>query len=100
MSRTGFLSKAEQRRNGLEGRQFRLKGKKRKDLLLALDGPKTPTQLSKMIGVSVTNMTSKLKALQKRGLAECLTPDETKGRIYALTKKGVGVRKEVAKMNG
>jgi len=79
---------------------FVLKGSKRKDLLLALDRPRSPTQLSKMIDVSVTNMTSKLKALEKQGLAECLTPDEPKGRIYALTKKGVAVREEVEKMNG
>ena len=63
------------------------------------DRPRTPTQLSKMINVSITNMTSKLKALENRGLAECLTPDEPKSKIYGLTKKGKVVRDEVKKMS-
>ena len=78
---------------------FVLKGRKRKDLLLAMDSPRTPIQLSKMINVSITNMTAKIKALEKQGLAECLTPDEPKSRIYGLTKKGKAVRDEVRKMD-
>ncbi|MBI2444967.1 helix-turn-helix domain-containing protein [Candidatus Micrarchaeota archaeon] len=78
---------------------FVLKGRKRKDLLLALDRPRTPTQISKVIDVSVTNLWSKLKALERQGLVECLTPEEQKGRIYALTKKGDSVRKKVQQMD-
>ena len=78
---------------------FVLSGSKRKGLLLALDNPRTPAQLSKIISVSVTNMWSKLKALEDKGLVECITPEAKKGRIYRLTKKGESVLKEVKKTN-
>lgn len=77
---------------------FVLSGRKRKGLLLALDRPRTPTEISKIVDVGVTNLWTKLKALEEKGLVECVTPEAKKGRIYKLTAKGEVVRKEVEKM--
>ena len=77
---------------------FALKSKKRKNLLLSLKTPKTPTQLSKILKTSLPNISMKLKDLRNMGIVECITPDERKGRIYRLTKDGLEIIKKIEEM--
>lgn len=60
--------------------------------------PKTPTQLAKALSTSLPNITPKLKDLTGAGLVECLTPNALKGRIFALTAKGIEVVEIIRKM--
>jgi DNA-binding transcriptional ArsR family regulator len=48
----------------------------------------TPTSISKNLKISLSNVSTKLSELRKRGLVSCVTPERKKGRIYILTKKG------------
>jgi predicted transcriptional regulator len=48
----------------------------------------TPTSISKTLKISLSNVSTKLSELKKRGLVSCITPERKKGRIYVLTKKG------------
>jgi DNA-binding transcriptional ArsR family regulator len=48
----------------------------------------TPTDISKILKISLSNVSTKLSELKKRGLVSCITPERRKGRIYILTKKG------------
>ncbi len=72
---------------------------KRKAVLLALDKDQTPTQISKVVDVSVNNLWSKLKDLQDHGMAKCLNPDARRFRIYSRTKKGDVIAEKVRKMD-
>ena len=67
---------------------FILRSRQRKEIILLLESPKTPTQLSKHLKASVPNTSLKLAALLKKGLVECVNPKDSKGRIYKLTKRG------------
>ena len=48
----------------------------------------TPTLIAKTIGVSPSNVSTKLIELKEKGLVECVTPERRKGRLYLLTTKG------------
>lgn len=78
---------------------FVLAGAKRKAILLALDRPQTPSQLSRMVDVSVNNTWVKLQDLQDHGLAKCLNPSARRIRIYARTKKGEKIARHVKAMD-
>ncbi len=52
----------------------------------------TPTELSKIVNVRVSNLSVKLNDLAERGLIECKNPLERKGRLYARTAKGDKVK--------
>lgn len=77
---------------------FVVKSEQRKKLLILLKNPRTPTKLAKELKSSLPNISLKLKDLEKEGLVECLTPNELKGRIYQLTKKGQNIVKTIEKM--
>jgi DNA-binding MarR family transcriptional regulator len=58
-------------------------------LLYALtSGRQTPTALSKLLKISLSNVSMKLKELEKRGLVHCINPGRRKGKIYIITEKG------------
>ena len=50
--------------------------------------PRTPSEISRITGISMGIVTKILMEFRKRGLIECITPDRKKGRIYTLTKRG------------
>ncbi len=77
---------------------FILKSEKRRELLLLLRIPKTPSQLSKLMHTSLPNVSSKLNGLQSQGLIECVNPGEKKGRIYRITENGKNVLKAIEEM--
>jgi len=49
---------------------------------------RTPSEISRITGISMGIVTKILMEFRKRGLVECETPDRKKGRIYTLTKRG------------
>jgi len=51
-------------------------------------GYQTPTGLSKFLKISLSNISTKLSELKRRGLVDCINPERRKGRIYVITKKG------------
>jgi ArsR family transcriptional regulator, cadmium/lead-responsive transcriptional repressor len=48
----------------------------------------TPTNISKTLKISLSNVSTKLSELRKRGLVSCITPERKKCRIYVITEKG------------
>jgi len=79
---------------------FILRSGKRKMIILLLETPRTPTQLSKLMKASLPNVSLKLGDLVRRGLVECLNPRESKGRIYRLTERGERVLRMIKRMEG
>ncbi len=77
---------------------FILKSKKRKDLLFLLEKPRTPTQLSKAMNSSLSNISLKLKDMSDQGIVKCVNPENRKGRIYVLTEKGKGILEKIKEM--
>ena len=51
-------------------------------------GHETPTSLSKFLRISLSNISTKLGELKRRGLICCINPERRKGRIYIITEKG------------
>ena len=51
-------------------------------------GHETPTSLSKFLKISLSNISTKLSELKRRGLVHCINPERKKGRIYVITRKG------------
>jgi len=51
-------------------------------------GYQTPTGLSKFLKISLSNISTKLSELKRRGLVDCINPERRKGRIYVITEKG------------
>jgi predicted transcriptional regulator len=75
-----------------------IRGKNRKRVFLALESPKTPTQLSKELKVHLPHVSRSLRELEFKKLVECLTPSERVGRIYRLSAKGRRVLKSIEEM--
>jgi len=65
-----------------------VRGKNRKRVFLALETPKTPTQLSKELKIHLPHVSRALAELESKKLVECLTPSEKVGRIYRLSGEG------------
>jgi len=68
----------------------------------ALSHPMTPTQIHQQAKrynprMSLNNTSDILRSLVKKGLAECLNPQNKTGRIYRLTQKGIKIRQEIMK---
>jgi len=74
---------------------FVKRGKTRKEILSSLSSPKTPTELSELTNTQRSTVSRTLITLEKRGLVECLTPNEKMGRLYKITPLGERVLKEV-----
>jgi predicted transcriptional regulator len=60
----------------------------RRILFLLEISPETPTRISRVLKMSLSNVSTKLKELKIRGLVECINPGRRKGRIYIITTKG------------
>jgi len=55
----------------------------RKILFLLEIYPETPTRISRILKMSLSNVSTKLKELKIRGLVECINPGRRKGQnIY------------------
>lgn len=61
----------------------------RENLLLSLDEkPRTPKELSEISGYYLSHVSNVLSDLEDHDLAECITPDRKKGRLWQATEKG------------
>lgn len=76
---------------------FVTRGSVRRKVLKGLLRPSTPTELAKTIGVARSAVSRSIQAMEKVGLVECLTPDETMDRYYRTTDTG---KKVVAIIEG
>ena len=66
-----------------------LRSKYRKEILMELNKkPAIPSILAKKLGLSRPNISNSLKELEEWDLIQCLTPNEKRGRLYRITKKG------------
>ena len=61
----------------------------RENILLALgEKPRTPKELSEMTEYYLSHVSNVLSDLEDHNLAECITPDKRKGRLWTATEKG------------
>ena len=67
---------------------FVSRAKVRKQILLNLDSPKTPTELSKELKTHRPTISRALIALENKELVKCITPNENMGRYYQITSLG------------
>lgn len=67
---------------------FVTRGKIRKKVLLNLDMPLTPTQLSEKIKTHRSTTSRTLLELEEKKLVKCITPKEKMGRFYEITSQG------------
>lgn len=73
------------------------RSKQRKEIILALEKPKTPTQIAHDTKLSVAHVSRTLKEFSIKELAKCMTPNEKIGRLYQLTDKGKEVLRNLKK---
>lgn len=75
-----------------------LRGKIKKEVLLALDKPKTATSLSKELDTHRSTISDILIQMEKNKIIECLDPKQPYNRFYKRLKKGDEIVKEIEKM--
>jgi len=80
-----------------EDYSFVIRGKQRRKVIEAFDGPKIPTEIKQITHMNLTNVSRVLVSFEKKGLAKCLTPKLKVGRVYILTKIGEQVRKKIVR---
>ena len=56
---------------------------------------KTPTDIAKHTGIRTNHISKTLKELSNKGVIKCLNDEARKGRLYAITDKGVKVLEEM-----
>jgi DNA-binding MarR family transcriptional regulator len=67
---------------------------RKRKILQILEKPMTPTQISKITKIKLSNTSDTIRELIEMGLVEMLTPKTMrKGRIYRITRKGKDVLK-------
>lgn len=78
---------------------FIIRSKIRKKCLENLKNPRTPTQLSKIIKKHRSSTSRAILELVDKNLVECLTPEESKGRLYKITELGEDILKLIKDSN-
>ncbi len=75
---------------------FIIASKQRIAILHSLEkNMKTPSLLSKDLGISITTISSHLQQLRKKNIIECVNLNSKKGRLYRLTQLGEQLIKNV-----
>jgi len=67
---------------------FVIRSEQRKNIVMALEKPKTPTQISKDVKLSTSHVSRTLSQFIDKGIVTCLTPKEKVGKVYELTDIG------------
>ena len=75
------------------------RGKQRRDIIVYIDGPETPTDIAKKSGYSLNNTSRVLGEFRRKGIARCLNPKEKTGRLYRVTPSGRVIRDKLRKIN-
>ncbi len=70
-------------------------GKRLRAILKALTEPLSPTEISKITGKQLSNVSNGLRKLEVMGLVENITSRKGKGRIYRITQKGKEILKRI-----
>ena len=78
---------------------FVVRGNLRKKVLIHLDKPVTPRELSKQLNLHLSEASRVLIELTKQELVKCLTPKLKSGRVYEISKKGKTVRDKLTKQS-
>lgn len=68
------------------------RGKQRRDIIIHISGPETPTGIAEESGYSLNNTSRVLNDFRKKGLVKCLNPKEKTGRLYELRPVGKLIR--------
>jgi hypothetical protein len=76
-----------------------IRGSQRRAIILAMESPITPTQVKKITGFGLNNVSDILRSFVEQKIAKCLNEDEKLGRIYVLTEKGNKIKKLIFKNN-
>ena len=77
-----------------------MQGTLRRLVLEALEkGPRTPSNIAEITNEHLSHVSRALKELVGKGLAECMTPEQSKNRFYQITENGIEVLNELRKMN-
>jgi predicted transcriptional regulator len=74
---------------------FVLRSKQRREIILTLNKPKTPTQIAHDTDLSVAHVSRTLREFTTKGIVKCETPHEKIGRIYRLTEEGRKIMKNL-----
>lgn len=77
-----------------------LRGSQRRVIFTFLDKNKIPAQIySEAIKINPkitrNSVSDVLREFRRKGIVKCVNPDEKKGRIYRLTKKGKEIKKNL-----
>lgn len=72
-----------------------IRGKQRREIIVNIDEPQTPTQIAQRSGYSLNHTSRILNEFRRKGLALCLNPKEKTGRLYRLTQTGKVIRDRV-----
>lgn len=63
------------------------RGKQRREILVHINGPDTPTDISKKSGYSLNHTSRILNEFKRHDLVKCLNPKQKTGRLYELKPK-------------
>lgn len=74
---------------------FVLSGKLRQDVVRCLEKPKTPTQLAQELRKQDASISRSLRELAEQKIAYNMFPEQRKGKMYALTKTGLQILREL-----
>lgn len=70
-----------------------IRGSQRVQILKVMNKPLTPTQVKKLTGLALNNVSDNLRLFAENNIAKCLNEKETLGRIYVLTPIGEKTRR-------
>ena len=77
-----------------------MQGRVRRNALEALEkGPRTPSSIAQSTGEYLTHVSRALKEMVDHGLVECMTPEQSKNRIYQISDIGREVLVHLRKMD-
>lgn len=68
------------------------RGKQRREIIVHITGPETPTDIAKKSGYSLNNTSRVLNEFRRKGIVKCLNPKEKTGRLYELKPVGRIIR--------
>ena len=71
----------------------------RKKVLKSAENLKTPSTLSKELNINKTHISKTLSELESKKMIKCLTPNQTKGKLFIISNYGKNILKEISKLN-
>ena len=75
-----------------------IRGKQRREIILYIEGPETPTDIAKKSGYSLNNTSRVLNEFRRKELVKCLNPKEKTGRLYVLKPSGKVIKDKLRKV--